>query len=83
VQLEGLGKLKKLNNLIVTRISELPTCSIVPQLTTDLLFQVKQIKEDLMDSAICGVRETRNMQIFGEETSLKATTSNTENEMGR
>jgi hypothetical protein len=30
VQLEGLGKLKKFNNLIGTRTHDLPACSIVP-----------------------------------------------------
>jgi hypothetical protein len=32
--LEGLGKLEKLNDLIWTRIRDLPACSIVPQPTT-------------------------------------------------
>jgi hypothetical protein len=34
MRLEWLGKLKKSNDLIVTRTRELPACSIVPQLTT-------------------------------------------------
>jgi hypothetical protein len=34
VRLEGLGKLKKSNDLIGTRTRYLPTCSIVPQPTT-------------------------------------------------
>jgi hypothetical protein len=32
--LEGLGKLKKSNNLIENRTRDLPACSIVPQPTT-------------------------------------------------
>jgi hypothetical protein len=31
VQLEGLGKLKKFNDLIQTRNHDLPACSIMPQ----------------------------------------------------
>jgi hypothetical protein len=34
VRLEGLGKLKKSNDLIGTRSHDLPACSIVPQPTT-------------------------------------------------
>jgi hypothetical protein len=34
VRLEGLGKLKKSTELIVTRTRDLPACSIVPQPTT-------------------------------------------------
>jgi hypothetical protein len=34
VQLEGLGKLKTFNDLIGTRNSYLPACSIAPQSTT-------------------------------------------------
>jgi hypothetical protein len=34
VRLEGLGKLKKLKDLIGTRTRDLPTCSIVPQPST-------------------------------------------------
>jgi hypothetical protein len=33
-RLEGLGKLKKSNDLIGDRTHDLPACSIVPQLTT-------------------------------------------------
>jgi hypothetical protein len=33
VQLEGLGKLKKFDDLIKTRIRDLPACIIVPQPT--------------------------------------------------
>jgi hypothetical protein len=34
MRLEGLGKFKKSNDLIGTRIRDLPACSIVPQPTT-------------------------------------------------
>jgi hypothetical protein len=34
VRLEGLGKLKKSNDLIVIRTRDLPACRIVPQPTT-------------------------------------------------
>jgi hypothetical protein len=34
VQLEGLGQLKKSNDLIRIQSHDLPACSIVPQLTT-------------------------------------------------
>jgi hypothetical protein len=34
VRLEGLGQLKKSNDLIGTRNCDLPACRIVPQLTT-------------------------------------------------
>jgi hypothetical protein len=34
LHLQGLGKLKKSNDLIGTQIHDLPACSIVPQLTT-------------------------------------------------
>jgi hypothetical protein len=34
VQLEGLGKLDKFNDLIETRTRDLPDCSIAPQPTT-------------------------------------------------
>jgi hypothetical protein len=34
VRLEGLGQLKKFNELIGTRTRDLPACSIAPQLTT-------------------------------------------------
>jgi hypothetical protein len=34
VPLEGLGKLKKSNDLIGTRTRDLPACGIVPQPTT-------------------------------------------------
>jgi hypothetical protein len=34
MRLEGLGKLKKFNDLIENRTHDLPACSIVPQLTT-------------------------------------------------
>jgi hypothetical protein len=34
VRLEGLGQLKKSNDLIGNRTSDLPACSIVPQPTT-------------------------------------------------
>jgi hypothetical protein len=34
VRLEGLGHLKKSNDLIGTRTRDLPVCSIVPQPTT-------------------------------------------------
>jgi hypothetical protein len=34
VRLEELGKLKKLNDFIGTRIRDLPACSIMPQPTT-------------------------------------------------
>jgi hypothetical protein len=37
VRLEGLGKLKKSNDLIGNRIRDLPPCSIVPQPITILL----------------------------------------------
>jgi hypothetical protein len=48
VRLEGLGKLKKKSNdLIGTRTSDLPTCSMVPQPTAlprnILLFKIKYI----------------------------------------
>jgi hypothetical protein len=34
VQLEGLGKLTKFNDLIGTPVRHLPACSIAPQLST-------------------------------------------------
>jgi hypothetical protein len=34
VRLEGLGKLKKFNDLIGNRTCDLPACSIMPQPTT-------------------------------------------------
>jgi hypothetical protein len=34
VRLEGLGKLKKSNNVLGNRTCDLPACSIVPQPTT-------------------------------------------------
>jgi hypothetical protein len=34
VRLEGLGQLKKFNDLIENRTRDLPACSVVPQRTT-------------------------------------------------
>jgi hypothetical protein len=53
VGLEGLGKLKKSNDLIGNRNRDLPACSIVPQPITLPRAQIKPInKENIRTAAM-------------------------------
>jgi hypothetical protein len=70
VRLEGLGKLKKFNDLIGNRTRDLPSCSIVPQATTlprsptsNKFFIIKRRRRNVCSRKVCCMRKGKGKAI--------------------